>query len=85
MKKNRPIIAHNMLSDILHRITVKLNEQSKFKDYVHACIPANAESAAATDLAEMSLPTLSACDRSNRPFKNARRVNSPIKKIYKDD
>lgn len=49
----------------------------------YACIPANAESAAVTDLAEMSLPTFSACDRSNRPFRNARRVNSPRKDLYR--
>jgi hypothetical protein len=44
-------------------------------------MPAKAESAAAVDLAEMSLDTFSAWVKSNLPFRKARRVNSPGTKI----
>lgn len=45
------------------------------------CIPANAASAAVAVFAEISLPTFSACERSNLPFKKARKVNSPKSRV----
>ena len=44
-------------------------------------MPAKAESATAADFAEISLDTFSAWAKSNLPFRNARRVNSPMKKM----
>jgi len=45
----------------------------------HAWIPASAASAALAEFAVMSFPTFSASERSNRPLRKARRVNSPDK------
>lgn len=40
-------------------------------------MPASAASAAATDLDVISFSIFSACERSKRPLRKARRVNSP--------
>lgn len=51
------------------------NQDLNAKEFT--CIPANAASAAVAVFAEISLPMFSACERSNLPFKKARKVNSP--------
>lgn len=73
-----PIYTVPIFSEWLHNKRKQLCPQSK---PVNTWMPAKAESAAAADFAEISLDTFSAWAKSNLPFMNARRVNSPMKKM----